>query len=134
MWFFTSIFGLANSLAQARDTLLAVADRRTEAVANYFERVAQTIEEMQAALADGHPPYEQVARLRACSADFASIVSGLLPDEQAQWLAEDFALLRSAEELLRLYQHPEHGHSIFFELSDSKGTFRGLADALRARL
>src|SRR5213083_25282 len=134
MWLFTSIYRVANTLANARDAVRGVADRRTEAVAAYFERIAATTEEMQRLLAEHRAPHEQVARLRTCAADFVGIVGGLLPDEQVQLMAEDLIEFQSAEELLRIYHHPDYGRAVALEISEAIGIFRGLADSLRARV
>lgn len=134
MWLFTSIFKVATTLADARDAVLGVADRRTEAVATYLKRIAQTTEDMQRELVAHRAPYEQAARLRACSADFASIVGDVLPVDHEIVIVEDFAEFDTADELLRIYHHPDYGRAVAVEISEAVGVFRGLADALRARV
>src|SRR5436305_1251630 len=89
MWLFTSIYRVANTLANARDAVRGVADRRTEAVAACCARIAETTEEMHRLLAAQRAPRQQGAGHRRCTADFVGIVGGEMRGEEVQLMEVD---------------------------------------------
>jgi hypothetical protein len=133
-WIITAVLPVAKELFSAREKLAAAEHARRNAVATYFDRIAAAVDETLDNLNHDRIPYEPLSKIRVYSKQMPEVIGGLLPDEEIQNLVEFLEMESTPQEMYEDSKGEEYAALLKADLAQATGTFKALADSIRAKM
>ena len=124
---------VASDLVKFRDSIRLVRAERRNAIADYFNAISATLQEIHDSLTNSKSPDFALGKLRVYAQQLPEVCKDFLPGDEAARLSDELAcywpsgdlLEHMEDDLLRDYFPPAY--------AEAAGRFKALADSIKAR-
>ena len=124
---------VASDLLKVRDSIRLVRTERRNAIADYFNAISATLQEIRDSLANNRPPDFALGKLREYAQQLPEVCKDFLPVDETSRLSDELASYWPPGDLLKLMEDdllPAHFPTAYAEAA---GKFKALADSVKAR-
>ena len=123
---------LADKLFSLSDTIKKSRRNQKDRVAEYCERISDTLTQAFKELEKGIIPHGLCAQMDSYMRDLKSVLKDTLSDDEYNDLREVLQVAYEVEHIDRELQNPPRKGSKYAELDIAAGKFRAVADKIRA--